>query len=201
LKNGVDTEFFNAQNTDNQLFSIKNKPKKTLSFVANMGYFPNIVASEFLVNQIYKNLDPKEFEILLAGSRPSQKVKNLASANVKVSGWIDDIRDAYLQSDILVAPIFTGSGQQNKILEALAMQVPVITTLQVANGINASENELMIANTASEFQACIKKLASDDALYKQLQKNGRAFVQNHFSWNAATKPLVDLLNQKPTTNS
>ncbi len=194
LKNGVDTDYFNIQNIDNQTFNNKNSTKKTLSFVANLGYFPNVIASEFLVNDIYNTLDHERFEVLLAGSRPNQKVKNLASENVKVSGWLDDIRDAYLQSDILVAPIFTGSGQQNKILEALAMQVPVVTTSQVAKGINATKNELMIADTVAEFQACIIELSENQHLYQQFQANGRLFVEQHFSWHAATKPLIDLLN-------
>jgi glycosyltransferase involved in cell wall biosynthesis len=93
-----------------------------------------------------------------------------------------------------VAPIFTGSGQQNKILEALAMQVPVVTTSQVAAGISASSDVLMIADTPTEFQNCIKQLFNDKLLYEKYQHNGRSFVVQHFSWEAATMPLSELLS-------
>ena len=193
LKNGVDVDYFNIQNIDNQLINEKKDKKITLSFVANLGYFPNIIASEYLVNKIFDRLDAQKYCVLLAGARPAQKVKNLASENVNISGWYDDIRNAYLESDILVAPIFSGSGQQNKILEALAMQVPVVTTSQVAAGINATEAVLMIANTPSEFQTCIELLSDNQILYKKYQVNGRMFVEKHFSWEAATLPLCEVL--------
>ncbi len=190
VQNGVDVDYFN---TKNELNFVNKKTKTTLGFIGNLGYFPNIVAAEYLVEKIYTLLDHSKFEVNLAGSRPSKKLLNFESENIKVTGWLDDIREAYLATDILVAPIFSGSGQQNKILEAMAMSVPIVTTSQVASAINATENELMIADSLEDFQKCIMQLSTDNTVYKKYQTNGRNFVEQYFSWSAATKKLIGII--------
>ena len=74
-------------------------------------------------------------KILIAGARPTALVQSLASENVTITGWVEDIRVAYASAKIFVAPLFLGSGLQNKILEAMAMSIPCVTTTLVNNAV------------------------------------------------------------------
>ena len=72
--------------------------------------------------------------MLIAGTDPTPDVRALAGENVEVTGWMEDIRSAYARATLFVAPLRIGTGQQNKILEAMAMELICITTQHVASG-------------------------------------------------------------------
>ena len=188
-QNGIDTDFFQAD------FEV---PKKyDLVFVGNLGYHPNVEAAQFLVNEVVTKLKKykPDIKILLAGARPTLAVKNLASENVTVVGWLYDIRDAYKEGKIFVAPLFQGSGQQNKVLETMAMQVPCVTTSIVNASTGAIENEaILIANTAEIFAEKIILLLENENIYNKLKNNALQFVLSNFSWQKRTQILIDAMN-------
>ncbi|MBK8670478.1 MAG: glycosyltransferase [Saprospiraceae bacterium] len=174
ITNGVGPGFLHYSGED---------PKKyDLVFVGNMGYLPNIESVEYLITQILP-LCPSEMTVLIAGANPAYRVKKLMSHRVTVSGWIDDIRHAYASSRIFVAPMWSGTGQQNKILEAMAMGIPCITTASVNNAIGAMPGkEIMIAESPGEYVSAILKLLSDASLYSQVSSNSKKFVEVNFDW-------------------
>jgi len=173
VPNGIDTDFFS--------YGLADKATSDLAFVGNMGYPPNEAAAVYITEHIHPLVEDKSLTI--SGARPTPVVQQLANDNVTVVGWVDDIRDAYRSSRVFVAPIFSGTGQQNKILESMAIGLPCVTTTQVNNAIGAVEGkEVMIANNPKEFAAAIKKLLNDDQLYAQIQRNARNFVVQNFSW-------------------
>ena len=98
VPNGVDFNHFSPKNV---------KPKYDLVFVGNMGYAPNVDAAIFLCNDILPKIHEKiqNAKILIAGAQPTVKVTNLKSDHVEVSGWIEDIRKAYSESKIFIAPM------------------------------------------------------------------------------------------------
>jgi sugar transferase (PEP-CTERM/EpsH1 system associated) len=201
VPNGVATDFFNPIFKEKFLIENPNKTKYDLVFVGNMGYFPNIEAAKFLVKQVLPLLK-KEFphlRTLIAGARPSAEVVALGSETVTVSGWLDDIREGYAQGSIFVAPLLHGSGQQNKILEAMAMGLPCVTTPLVNNAIGATEpNEILCADTEGGIAAAIRSLLADPKTAQQVGKNGQKFVVKNFSWQRSTEKLVRIwlnLNQ------
>ncbi len=189
IPNGVDVEFFKTTNS----------PKKyDLVFVGNMGYYPNVTAAIFLVKKILPILKQKypDIKIMLAGARPDKKVLALESENVKISGWVEDIRTAYDESKIFIAPIFAGIGQQNKILEAMSMQIPVITssTVNAAIGGKSGEN-LLLADTAEEFAKHIFNLLENNDFSNRLGESGREFVENKYSWKYQFQKLFKLFEK------
>lgn len=189
IPNGVDIEFFESK--------IKEK-KFDISFIGNMGYRPNIIASEYLVKNIYPELKAisPNVKILIAGARPHYRVRSLENDNINVSGWVEDIRDAYDESRIFVAPIFTGIGQQNKILEAMAMQVPVITTPGVNKAIGAKPgSEILIAETEKEFVKHIKFLLDNPDFSIEMGINERKFVKRNYSWEFQVQNLLNLFSK------
>ncbi|MCH9823237.1 MAG: glycosyltransferase, partial [Bacteroidetes bacterium] len=114
----------------------------------------------------------------------------------EITGWVDDIRVAYDEAKIFVAPLMLGSGLQNKLLEAMAMGLPCITTPLANNALGAiPEEEILIANNEAEFKTQIERLLSDANLYDKLATNGHAFVTKNYNWQACNKRLVDVIER------
>lgn len=171
-----------------------------LVFTGNLSYAPNVAAAVFLVKKVLPLLK-KQFprvRLLLAGAHPGFRVRALRSAHVTVSGWLPDLRVAYASAQILVAPLFTGSGLQNKILEAMALRVPCITSPLVSNGVGATDHRhLLVARSAAEFAQGVSRLLTDRILAQQLTDRAAAFVQENYNWPQANALLEQVLNTAP----
>ncbi len=190
VANGVDADFFtNSGSLDSY----------DLVFVGNMGYVPNIDAAKVLVNDILPQLNKEErkFNLLIAGARPTREVIDLAeNENVTVGGWMQEIREAYKGGRIFVAPIFQSIGQQNKILEAMSMEIPCVINKSVAEGLNLKDRvHCLIAENPDEFVERILELENNVELFASLIVSGKELVKNSFSCEAKTEPLVKLIGE------
>ncbi len=194
ISNGVDCAFFDPH----KLPSIP--IKYDIAFVGNMGYLPNVLAAEYVVHKISSS-SKKELSTLIAGARPHRRVQRLQSKNVTVTGWVKDIREAYLSAKVIVAPIFSGAGQQNKILEAMALGKTCITTTQVNQAIRAVKGtEILIADTEEQFLKHLENLWNNPTLCDEIGKNARKFVVENFDWkregNKLCTELLDLIKER-----
>jgi len=190
VPNGVDTSHFKNSN--------QNK-KYDLVFAGNMNYPPNIAATIFLVEEILPKLLSQfpNVTLLIAGANPSSDVQNLASENVTVSGWMNDIREAYCESRVFVAPMFIGAGMQNKILEAMSSELPVITTSLAAEAFPEKKlSKLIEANTAFEFAKAIQYYLLNEAAQLSDGKNNRLYVEEKYSWKISNKKLDQCLSNQ-----
>lgn len=188
IPNGVDYEYFAP---------VEQERKFDLVFTGNMGYPPNIDAACFLVQSIAPLVRKKypQLNILIAGATPHNKVLALKSETVSVTGWMPDIRDAYAQSKIFVAPMRIGTGLQNKILEAMAMKLPCITTTLPNEALGAkNNNEILVGDTAQELADLIIQLINNPELQISIAEKGHVFVKNNFSWKSSTETLLNLFN-------
>lgn len=189
LPNGVDTEFFHP---------LEPLPDgRDLVFVGNMGYAPNVAAVDALVGEILPLVqrDRPGTDLLVAGARPRRSVRRLAGPTVEVTGWMDDIRDGYRRGRVLVAPLFIGAGQQNKILEAMAMGVPCVTTELVNNAIGAEPGvEVLVAASPAEFAQQVLSLLESPDLASSMAERALAFVRHRYSWEAVGAQLDAVLN-------
>jgi sugar transferase (PEP-CTERM/EpsH1 system associated) len=187
VPNGVDTEFFRP---------VSKQKKYDLCFAGNMGYRPNVIASEYICQKILPGLlkNHPTIKIVLAGTRPDVRVKKLAGKHVAVTGWMEDIRDAYNESRLFIAPIFTGIGQQNKILEAMAMELPCVSTSSVNNPIGAVDGiSVVVADDKQAFIEKISYLLADDQQAQKIGKEGRALVAGKYSWETQVNTLINLI--------
>lgn len=197
VPNGVDVDFFDITHFQNQKKSIEKK--YDICFVGNLGYYSNVEAVRFLIKKILPLVIEKkgDIKILLAGARPTTEIERLGNNHITVVGWLDDIREAYAQSRILVAPLMHGIGQQNKILEAMSMNVPVITTSRVNKAIGSTaEKEILLADTEGVFAEQILRLLQNPDLQDIISKNGRNFVLKNYSWAYSTQIFINLLQHK-----
>ena len=186
LVNGVDSEYFKPR-TDRV-------PSVDIVFVGNMSYRPNVLAAVYLVKKIAKTLKKRfpKLKVMIAGATPDPAVKKLANNWVSVTGYLPDVRNAYQQGKVFVAPIFTGSGMQNKILEAMSMELPCVTTPQVNASFNDPDGLLFTASLPHEFVDVISKLLADPDLRKKHGYASRKFVMEKYIWDRCCKPLDKL---------
>jgi glycosyltransferase involved in cell wall biosynthesis len=163
-----------------------------------MSYHPNAEAALFLLNSILplvRKVCP-QLEILIVGRDPSSELVRVAKrySDVTVTGAVDDVRPYLERADVFVAALRIASGVQNKVLEALAMEVPVVTTPVVAAGlrVNGIEPQLVIGRSAEEIAACIVRLLANSEERAHLSTEGRRFVEAHCSWSRSAEKLEKL---------
>lgn len=187
IPNGIDEQFFSPPNVEKEF---------DLVFVGNLSYPPNIEAVEFISDKI---LDKDQtLSCLISGATPHPKVVRICRNNVKItlSGWVEDIRASYCRGRIFVAPMLIGTGMQNKLIEAMALGIPCITTSLANNGINGKHGEsVFVADSPDEFILAINELKSDPELRDRLIKNGRDLVKERFSWKNSTEELIALIEK------
>ncbi|MEI7500972.1 MAG: glycosyltransferase [Bacteroidota bacterium] len=189
VANGVDTDFFKP---------MERVKEYDLVFTGNMGYPPNIKSAEFLVNKILPEvlkLKP-DLSLLIAGASPHLRVMVLKSERVEVSGWVPDIRECYASARVFIAPMQIGTGLQNKILEAMAMQVPCISSPLAFQALNARDGEdILVAQTPKEYAAQIMMLLNNPVKARQIAINGYEFVHKNFNWERETAKIEALIQQ------
>lgn len=190
IPNGVDMEYFQPLDL---------KKDFDVVFIGNMGYPPNVQAAEFLVRQIMP-LVRKSFphaKVALAGANPHPRVQALASGNVHVTGWVEDIRSWYARTRVFIAPMLIGTGLQNKLLEAMAMNIPCITSPLANQALGAEDGtEILVGSTAEDFAGHIIYLLEDPGKAEKLAHAGFLFVKEHFDWESATGRLEELMKRE-----
>ena len=189
VPNGVDLEYFNPRQTEK---------KYDLLFTGNMAYPPNIESVVFLVNEVLPLVlkQKSDIKLLIAGATPVARVKDLQSNNVEVSGWVDDMRDCYAATKLFIAPMQISIGLQNKLLEAMAMNVPCITSELANNALHGTHNEnIIVCKQPQEYADAILRLLNNPAQAEQLAKAGHEFVKHNYGWKKMTEPLLRLIEK------
>ena len=181
---GIDVDQFSPSE------SVVNQNVSVL-FVGNFFHAPNVEAASFLVREIAPRFPAVKFSI--TGSPVPEGLPSCA--NVELPGYIPDTRMLYRgPNTIVVAPLFSGSGQRVKLLEAFAMACPVVTTrvgamgFPIENGVQA-----LLAETAEEFENALGRLVADSGLRRRTGENARAMILNRFTWPHIGKELLDVV--------
>lgn len=187
IPNGVDFDYFQPREAAKDFDII---------FTGNMAYPPNINGAIYLVRRVMPIVwrDYPEARVVLAGANPSLAVRGLQSGNVMVTGWVDDMRDFYNRSKIFVAPMQIGTGMQNKVLEAMAMRLPCITSPLANDALNAPEGEaVLVGSDPQNFAKQIVSLLREPALRNHLAENGYRFVRSRYRWSKVCERLLEII--------
>ncbi|MEO8086230.1 MAG: glycosyltransferase, partial [Bacteroidota bacterium] len=142
-------------------------------------------------------LKKPDAKLVIAGANPSKEVMKLQSESIKVTGWVDDIREPFAESRIHLAPMLISIGLQNKILQAMAMKIPCIVSSQANNAIHAPVDDcLLIADKPEVYVEKILHLLKDEVLYNKIADNAFRFVRNNFDWGSMNSRLEYVLGRK-----
>ena len=176
--NGVDTEFFFP--------SQDAYDENIISFIGRMDYYPNEECMRTFCQDTLPLLQAERpgLQLFIVGAEPSAGVRKLGELpGVTVTGSVPDVRPYVWRSALTVAPLNIARGTQNKILEAMSMGVPVVTSSIAAGGVDAeAEKHFLVADTPQAYAAAIKRICSDTAERNRLAEAGRARMLSQNTW-------------------
>ncbi len=189
LRNGIDLGFFRSNSTPRQ--------PGALVFTGVMSYLPNVDAMVWFCEAILPlvRADLPGVTLTICGSAPSRKVRRLARVpGVMVTGRVPDVRPYLDRASLFVAPLRLGRGIPNKLLEAMAMGLPVITTeaSMRATGI-APGAGIVAADTPAAFAAIVVALLQDDAERARMERAARRVLEAGLDWDSVLASSGDFL--------
>lgn len=195
IPNGVDTNHFRPQ---------PGEAKYDLLFTGNMNYPPNIDSAIFLARKVLplvRRTRP-DASLLISGVDPSPEVRDLERRDplISVTGWVRDIRNSYASAKVFVAPMRIGTGLQNKLLEAMAMRMPCVTSELANNPVGAEPGEeVLIGGEPEEYAVHIARLLGNAAERERVAENGQRFVRERFDWERSATALDGLIARANAT--
>ncbi len=186
VRNGVDTTFFQPSSAA--------PPEPHLVFVGALDYLPNAAAVRCLVEQILPRVRAHTPDVRLTavGHRPSRALMRLAAGeSVRIAGSVSDVRPYLAAAQVFVAPMRFGRGVKNKVLEAMAMGVPVVASAVAVQGLAVSDGvHARIADEPKAFAAAVAELLRDTAQRRRLADNALRLVRESYAWDGVW-PLLD----------
>lgn len=190
LENGVDTNMFKPS-------SDAYVPNRIL-FTGNMDYAPNIDAVTYFASEIWPKIikEVPNAQFIIAGQRPVPKVLALKSESIQVTGFIQDLTQEYSKAHIVVSPLRIGAGTQNKVLEALSMNIPVVTTHVGYKGLGLETNQgALLSNNSDEFANNVIQLLNDPNLRDRVGQTGGEVIRSRFSWKGIAQKLENYFKE------
>lgn len=176
IPNGIDLEYFTGERP--------NVVPNSLLFVGNYEYPPNVEAALLLIDKIFPVVRAAvpDATLSIVGNGPPDTLKDRAGEGIVITGRVDDIREAYAQAAVFVSPLITGAGIKNKILEALAMRVPVVATPLSMDGIRVQHGHDALISSVDQMAETIIRLLQNETLQRDLGQAGRALIESEYSW-------------------
>lgn len=184
VPNGVDTDYFAPQGTP--------KLAHRVVFSGKMSYRPNSQAALWFAENVFPALRARwpDAEFLIVGSGPPAEVCRLAAApGITVTGYVDDIRPYLDSCQAAVAPMQVAVGVQNKVLESMAMGLPVVATPMAVRPFGPDCLGVFRAAEPEEFVREVSGLLADGEAARRAGQEGRAAVRRGFSWQASAERL------------
>ncbi|MEW6088694.1 MAG: glycosyltransferase [bacterium] len=187
IANGVDFEYFKPQNAEIEPFSIV--------MTGKMSYIANELAFIFFAEKIWPKIRMEIPQAILyvVGNCPGPKVKKFKSSDIIITGYVPDLRLYLSKASVVVAPIVAGGGIQNKILEAMSMAKPVVTTSKACEAFPMDvSNCLLAGDTPDEFARAVINILNDANFAESLGAKARQFVEKYYNWDEKTTTLLQI---------
>ncbi|MBB4858524.1 sugar transferase (PEP-CTERM/EpsH1 system associated) [Novosphingobium chloroacetimidivorans] len=199
LPNGIDNQAFDPGEVrpEPQLAEL---PYPRLIFTGQMDYAPNVDACVRAVTRILPRIREAfpQASFHIVGRNPAERLSALASQGVHVWGRVPEVQPWLAASDLALVPLEIGRGVQNKVLEAMAMALPVVLTPEAATGIGARDGaQLSIASDDDALAAACIALLQDLPHARSMGRAAREYVVGHASWSAALADLTQLAGYAP----
>jgi len=196
VTNGVDLEYFNPSNLQ---LPTSNLQPPTVIFTGKMSYHANVAAALYFARQVMPHIwaQAPDVRFQIVGKDPPEAVQQLTTdERIQVTGTVDDLRPYLAQAAVAVCPALYAVGVQNKVLEALAMGTPVVSTPAGCAALAVEEGrDVLIAKGTEKLAAAVLWALSDHALAERLAVAGRQYVEAHHSWESGARRLVEIYEE------
>jgi polysaccharide biosynthesis protein PslH len=195
IPNGVNDELVND--------SSPQSPKFDVLFHGNLSYIPNVDCVKYIVTEVMPLLVKFRpgIKLAISGATPSKKVIELCKQyphNIVLLGFVEDIVATYKSAKLFFAPLQIGTGLQNKILEAMALKIPCVTSELCNNALKAkNEQQIITGKKPINYVNAIVKLLDEPEFSRSIANEGHLFVKNNFSWEKSTQKLIELIGKIP----
>lgn len=187
IENGVDIDYFTPIRVDVE--------KNSIVFTGSMDWLLNEDAIIYFIKDVFPLLKASipDTKLYIVGQNPSVRIKKRANGHrIIVTGRVDDVRPYIARSTVYIAPLRGGGGTRLKILEAMAMGKPVVSTAVGCEGIDVTPGEnIVVADDPKAFSREIIKLFHNPSLCKKLGENGRKLVEDTYSWKTISSRLEE----------
>ncbi len=190
IPNGVDVEYFTPTGFE--------ASQPTLMFIGNYDYAPNLDAALRLVRDLFPQIKRRvpKARLLLVGGNVPDELAAFESDSIDITGRVPDLRPYFESALIFISPLRLGAGIKNKVLQAMAMQVPIVATPLSCDGIPIlPDQHVILGTTDSELVEGVFRLIRDPGLRKRLRQNGRILVEQHFTWARVVDRYEQLYDQ------
>ena len=185
VPNGIDINYFAGKKRE--------KPSHPrVLYVGNFTWLQNIEAVELLVSKVWPKIKKHvpQAKLWIVGMHMTDYIRNLKSNDIDVSEGMQDIRDAYRKSTVLVTPIRGPGGTRLKILEAMASSLPVVTTTVGAEGLGVKNGkEVLVEDNLEDLVSSTVKILKDPVLARKLGTSGWNFVRKNYTWDISAQKL------------
>jgi sugar transferase (PEP-CTERM/EpsH1 system associated) len=185
LPNGVDLDTFAPRGHDYSHC-------QTLHITGNKDYAPNVDAVQYFHAEILPLIRAQQPDLrfVIAGQRPVAAVKALAGEGVEVTGFVKDLAEKYNEASVVVAPLRFGAGTQNKVLEAMAMGIPVVCSHIGFAGLGIAQGEgAFMQRSPQDFAQSVLALLDSESLRRETGRRGMEAVRSRFGWDAVAARL------------
>lgn len=192
VPHGVDPEYFVPRSEQLQ--------ETTVGFLGNYPHNPNRDAVIYFLKEMWPQLKNRlpGIKFYVIGRGPTEDILSAANQDpdIIVTGLVDDVREYLQRVKVFVAPIRLGKGFRGKILEVMAMGIPVVSTRLAADGMRVCHREnIMLAETPAEFIEGTVELFHDKQLYQTIRDNSRRNIEENFSWQKGVERLERILQR------
>lgn len=170
--------------------------REDIAFLGGFGHPPNKSAVLFFINHVMPilRLQLPDAKFRIYGSNVPEELEKLATDDIIIEGYIENVADIYNTCRVFVAPLLTGAGIKGKVIDALAHGTPSVLTPIAAEGTQLRHGlEVMIAETAQEWADSVALLYSDAAMWKKTSKAALKFAGEHYSFEQGRKLMSKAL--------
>jgi glycosyltransferase involved in cell wall biosynthesis len=162
--------------------------EQAVVFMGNFRHSPNVSAALWLLRDIWPRIrrEVPDAQLYIVGGYPDVRMKEFDRTNhVTMTGWVDDVRPYLAKATLVLAPVFEGAGMRTKVLEAWAMEKPVVGTRLAFEGLTNGTAEFgFMADNADDFAQRVCALLRDSGFANTMGQRAREFVKSQFSWEA-----------------
>jgi len=188
---GVDTDKFRPVSLNNDSMNIVN--------LGLARFPPNVDAIFYFYNEIYPKIKKKlpDARSFVVGAEPPKSVQRLEEdKSIKVLGFVDNLDEFLIETGVFIIPLRIGGGVKVRLMNALAMGLPIVTTSIGVEGIEATHMEdLIVSDTAEEFAEAVIKILTNQELKKKLCINGPRLINNKYSWEIIFNQINNIFSQ------
>ena len=176
IPNGVDLDFFNIN---------RSPEKNRIVAIGSLDWQPNEEGLIWFIDNVWPRILTRinNPTLQIVGRNPSSRLLKKSNSSIDIFGSVPDVRVYASKAAVFIVPLFSGGGTRLKVLEAMAMGIPIVSTEKGAEGIDYDNGDnILIARTVEEFAAGVVTICNNESFAKSISANATVLVTNKYAW-------------------